>query len=128
MNTRFVTLLLITWSILTPIFAHGQKKKAAVKAPTAAEAAAFVNDAEKKLSDLADQQQRASWVNENFITDDTDKISTEFNNEVSATTTPLAIEAKRYEKAKGLSPEVARKLYLLKLQLTLPTPKDSKLM
>src|SRR5437016_4367500 len=125
---RSTRALLLTCLVPVLSFSSFGQAKKTTGAPTAAEATKFVNDAEKKLSDLADKQQRADWVNETYITDDTDKIITEANNDVSAATTTLALEAKRYDKVKGLSPDVTRKLHLLKLQLTLPTPKDPKLM
>ncbi|MGH9675629.1 MAG: hypothetical protein ACRD36_00890, partial [Candidatus Acidiferrum sp.] len=40
-------------------------------APTVAEAQAFLEEAEQRVFDLGNKQQRASWVQENFITDDT---------------------------------------------------------
>ena len=97
MITRFARLLLVSLLLSTCIASSqsATKKKAAAKIPTAAEAAKFVNDAEQKLSDLADKGQRADWVNENFITDDTDAISTAASNDVAAATTPLAIDANR---------------------------------
>src|SRR3954468_9623540 len=95
--------------------------------PTAVEAQKFIDDSEKQLSDLADKQQRADWVNENFITDDTDALATDANSEQSAITTKLALDAKKYEGV-AMPPTYERKLHLLKLQLTLPTPSDPALL
>ncbi len=44
-------------------------------APTAAEAQEFMNKAEAQLADLSVKVQRASWVQENFITDDTEAMA-----------------------------------------------------
>src|SRR5881296_1371293 len=63
--------------------------------PTPEEAQKFIDDAEKQLSELADKGQRADWVNENFITDDTDALATDANSENSAVTTKLALDAKK---------------------------------
>src|ERR1700680_795327 len=49
--------------------------KAASSAPTVAEAERFISQAEPRLLDLWIKNGRASWVAENFITDDTEAIS-----------------------------------------------------
>src|SRR3954471_24991702 len=100
---------------------------AEVAKPTTAEAQKFIDDSEKQLSDLADKAQRADWINENFITKDTDDQATDENSENSAVTTKLALDAKKYEGI-ALPPVYQRKLHLLKLQLTLPTPSDPNLL
>jgi len=95
-------------------------------APTAAEAQEFMNKAEAKLSDLAVKVNRASWVQENFITDDTEAMAADAIDEVTAATTELVEQAKRFD-GLALSPELARKFMLLKLSLTAPAPKDAAL-
>jgi peptidyl-dipeptidase A len=95
-------------------------------APTAAEAQEFMNKAEAQLSALSVKVQRASWVQENFITDDTQAMAADAIDEVTAVTTQLVEEAKRFD-GLTLSPELARKFMLLKLGLTAPAPKDPKL-
>src|SRR6202521_1438831 len=95
-------------------------------APTAADAQEFMNKAEAQLSDLSVKVQRASWVQENFITDDTQAMAADAIDEVTAATTQLVEAAKRFD-GLTLSPELARKFMLLKLGLTAPAPKDPKL-
>ncbi len=95
-------------------------------APTAAEAQEFMNKAEARLSDLAVKVNRASWVQENFITDDTEAMAADAIDEVTAATTELVEQAKRFD-GLALSPELARKFMLLKLSLTAPAPKDATL-
>jgi peptidyl-dipeptidase A len=95
-------------------------------APTAADAQEFMNKAEAQLSDLSVKVQRASWVQENFITDDTQAIAADAIDEVTAVTTQLVEEAKRFDSL-ALPPDLARKFMLLKLGLTAPAPKDSAL-
>src|SRR5882724_2226761 len=96
-------------------------------APTPEQAQKFLDDAEHQLSDLADQQQRADWINETYITDDTDALATDANSELSAVTTKLALDAKQFNGV-ALAPVYERKLHLLKLQLVLPTPSDPALL
>src|SRR6185295_8748903 len=87
------------------------------------EAEKFLADAEKRLLDLNIKAGRADWVKSTFITDDTETLAAEANENLIAATTELAEQARKYENA-DLSPEAKRKLKLLKLSLTLPAPKD----
>jgi peptidyl-dipeptidase A len=93
-------------------------------APTVAEAERFITRAETRLLDLWIKSGRASWVSENFITDDTEQISADADAAVKAATTELANEAKRYEKL-SLPPDVARKFKLLKLSVDIPAPHNA---
>ncbi len=95
-------------------------------APTDAEAQEFMNQAESRLADLNVKVQRAGWVQENFITDDTQAMAADAIDEVTAVTTQLVEQAKRFD-GLALSPELTRKFVLLKLSLTAPAPKDPKL-
>lgn len=83
----------------------------------------FLADAEKRLLDLNIKAGRADWVKSTFITDDTELIAAEANENLIAATTELAEQSRKYENL-DLSPEAKRKLKLLKLSLTLPAPKD----
>ena len=87
------------------------------------EAEKFINDAEKRLLDLNIKAGRADWVKSTFITDDTEALAAEANENLIAATTELAEQARKYENLE-LSPEIKRKFKLLKLSLTLPAPKD----
>jgi peptidyl-dipeptidase A len=95
-------------------------------APTVAEAEEFLKQAEAQLADLNVKVQRASWVQENFITDDTQAMAADAIDENTAVTTALVEKAKRFE-GLHLSPELARKFMLLKLSLTAPAPNDPAL-
>src|SRR5215212_6789366 len=83
----------------------------------------FLADAEKRLLDLYIKGQRADWVKSTFITDDTELVAAEANENLIAATTELAEQSRKFEKL-DLSHEAKRKLKLLKLALTLPAPKD----
>ena len=95
-------------------------------APTVADAQEFMNKAEAQLADLSVKVQRSSWVQENFITDDTQAMAADAIDQVTAVTTQLVEQAKRFEGLK-LPPDLARKFILLKLSLTAPAPKDAAL-
>ena len=92
-------------------------------AGTKEEAEKFMADAEKRLLDLNIKAGRADWVKSTFVTDDTESLAAEANENLIAATTELAEQARRFE-ALDLSPDLKRKLKLLKLSLTLPAPKD----
>jgi peptidyl-dipeptidase A len=92
-------------------------------APTVGEAERFITRAEARLLDLWIKGQRADWVEENFITDDTEQITADADAAIKAATTELADEAKKYEKL-SLPPDLARKFVLLKLSVSIPAPHD----
>ena len=87
------------------------------------EAEKFLADAEKRLLDLNIKAGRADWVKSTFITDDTELMAAEANENLIAATTELAEQSRKYENV-DLPAEDKRKLKLLKLALTLPAPKD----
>jgi peptidyl-dipeptidase A len=94
--------------------------------PTVADAEAFMRKAEAQLADQATKASRASWVQANFITDDTEALAADANEQIIALTTELVEEGKQFESL-GLPPDLARKFHLLKLSLNAPAPKDPKL-
>jgi peptidyl-dipeptidase A len=86
-------------------------------------ARAFVERAERQLLDLNVRGSRAGWVQSTYITEDTQQIAAEANEALTVATTALAREAAQYRDLK-LPPDLARKVQLLRLQLTLPAPSD----
>ena len=92
--------------------------------PTVAEAKAFLDDAEARLFDLGNKAQRADWVHANFITDDTDQLSADADEAVNTLTVELATKAHRFDSLK-LSPELARKMLLVKLSIGFPAPSNA---
>jgi len=97
--------------------AKAAAKKAADKAPapTVAEAEQFVKAAEARLSVLAIRAERAGWVAENFITDDTEGIKAHADEEFLKLSGELALAARRFHGLKGLPADVARKLERMQL-------------
>lgn len=93
--------------------------------PTADEAAKFLHDAEEKLSVLSTEAGRAGWVQSNFITFDTEALAALANERAISEGVRLAKGATRFDGLK-LPPEMARKMMLLKLGLTLAAPSDPK--
>lgn len=89
--------------------------------PTAQEAHEFIEAAQKRLETLGKKASRAGWVQNNFITVDTQKIAADAQSDFAAAVTELARGARRFD-ALQLSYDDARKLKLLKLQLSAPAP------
>jgi peptidyl-dipeptidase A len=94
-------------------------------APTAAEAQKYFEEAEQRLFDLGVKASRAGWVQENFITDDTEQIAAEAGEVANTASTKYAKEAHRFDGV-SLSPELARKRLLLELATGFPAPDDPK--
>src|SRR2546426_6569654 len=94
--------------------------------PTVAEAEQFMNQAEARLNDLTVKTARAVWVQENFITDDTEALSADAEDQITAVVTELVDQSKRFDGLQ-MPPQLARKFMLLKLGLTAPAPHDPAL-
>ena len=91
------------------------------KGPATAEAAAaFVERAEKELSDLSIGVNKAAWVNATYITEDTDWLAAKTGGEYTALQVRLAAEAAQYDKVAGLSADTRRKLDILKQGIVAP--------
>lgn len=94
---------------------------AAAQQPTAADAKAFVENAEAQLDRVNAFANRAQWVRANFITEDTQWLEAKANAEQNELVTRLATEAARFNGVQ-VDPVTARKLKLLKLYLVSPAP------
>ena len=110
-------------SLVIALMASPNPGSASSQKGTPAEAEKFIGETEKSLFDLNVKFSRADWVKSTFITDDTEALSAAANKEVIAATTQYADQSKRFD-GLDLPYDVARKIKLLKLSLTLPAPKD----
>src|SRR5579862_4423403 len=84
--------------------------------PTVAEAEQFMKQAEIRLNEQVVKASRAGWVQENFITSDTEALSADAQDQLTALIQELVDGAKRFDGLK-MSPDLSRKFMLLKLQL-----------
>ncbi|HTD43303.1 MAG TPA: M2 family metallopeptidase [Bryobacteraceae bacterium] len=91
--------------------------------PTVQEAKKFLDDAEKKLFALGYEAGQASWIQSTYITDDTEAIAAKANERAIAESVRLAKAATRFDHLK-LPADMARKMMLLKVGLTLAAPAD----
>jgi peptidyl-dipeptidase A len=95
-------------------------------APTAADAARFVDSAEVVLSGLSERAARAQWIQSNFITYDSEILAAQATENYLGAAVELATTAARYADVPGLDPVVARKLQALRGGLTMPAPSDAE--
>jgi peptidyl-dipeptidase A len=102
--------------------AGSQPAAASSTLATAAEADAFIARAEKELADFGVINARAQWVNNTYITDDTDALATYFGTIDTEMRVRLANEAARYRSVPDLSPDTSRKLNQLRASLVLAAP------
>ncbi len=94
--------------------------------PTAADALAFLGEAEPQLLELRIAAERAAWVQQNFISDETNALAAAANAELMGATTELATAAARFAEVE-LPEEASRKLTLLRTSLAAVAPSDSAL-
>lgn len=93
--------------------------------PTAEDAKKFVDDAEAKLFAATNEAGQAQWVQQNFITQDTEAINAKASERLTTLAVQYAKEAAKFDGVK-VDDVLRRKLLLLKLSLTLPAPADPK--
>ncbi|MDE3011592.1 MAG: M2 family metallopeptidase [Pseudomonadota bacterium] len=92
-------------------------------AANAAAAAALVADAERLLAAASRSDQRANWIHENFITEDTEALASAEDDAASRLASQLAERARAYDGV-DVDAVLRRKLELLKRGALLPSPHD----
>ncbi len=83
----------------------------------------FLAEAEKRYLEAAINESRATWIQSNFITPDTEAVAAGAREETTKLVKELAEQARKFD-GRSLPEDQARKLKLLKLALTLPAPGD----
>ncbi len=91
------------------------------KPATVREAQQFMDKVESTLLDLSTTAGRADWIHATYITGDTEALAAQNDERLIAATVAFAKQSTRFDKL-ALPPELARKMKLLKLSLTLATP------
>src|SRR5438105_9478326 len=123
---KFRSLAVAGLLLWTPLFSTAMpSKKTTSKAPTAADAEKFIGEVETRLFALSTDASRAGWVQSTYITDDTEILAAQASERLISATARWAKEAVRFDNVK-LPTELARKIRLLKLALTLAAPEDPK--
>ncbi len=92
------------------------------KAPTVADAEAFIATAEKDLFDFVVESSKVQWINATYITDDTDALAAKYGEVGTEKSVKYALEAAKYQAVPGLTSVTKRKLDILRGGLVLPAP------
>lgn len=85
-------------------------------------AAQFVSSAEKDLFDYVLEASQVNWVNNTYITEDTDAMAARINAVGTEKTVNYALLSARYAAVPGISAELKRKLDIMRNGLVLPAP------
>lgn len=93
--------------------------------PSEDEARQFLASVDKELRRLWTQASRASWVSQNFITDDTEVLSASADEATMEYLTRTIKASRRFDGVK-LPDDLSRQLLLLRLSSGLPAPSDPK--
>jgi len=120
MRLRRTTLCLFLISLLLLFSVH---PAVAEDKPTVEQACAFVEEAEARLYELNVRQAHAEWVQNTYISYDTEILAAEAQKNTLAATVDYAKRAARFDGLE-LPEDLARKLKLLKLSTSLPVPSD----
>ena len=92
---------------------------------TAADAARFVETVNDTMLRLGVEQSQSGWVQQNFITDDTEALAAHANQRYIETIARFAKEATRFDRV-DVPADQRRQLNLLKLSLVMATPDNPK--
>jgi peptidyl-dipeptidase A len=93
--------------------------------PTPADTKAFLDTVNQTMLKLNIAATQAGWVQQNFITDDTEALAARANQEAIDATAKFAKEATRFDRV-DVPADQRRQLNLLKLSLVMATPADPK--
>jgi len=98
---------------------------AAPPPPTAADAKVFLDNANQTILRLGIQGNQAGWVQQNFITADTEALNARINQQLIDAIARFAKEATQFDRL-DLPAEDRRQLNVLKTSLVMATPSDPK--
>jgi peptidyl-dipeptidase A len=92
---------------------------------TVPDAQAFLTEANATMLRLSNEANQAGWVQNTYITPDTEAMAARANTAFMTAVTDFAKQAARYDGVEG-PPEVRRQLTVLKNALTMAAPADEK--
>src|SRR4051812_48118619 len=105
--------------------AAGCAQSSSKPAPTAADAKTFLDEANATTLTLGMQQGQAGWVQQTFITDDTEAIAARANQAANEAGAKFARQSVQFDHV-DVPADQRRQLTLLKTSLVLATPPDAK--
>jgi peptidyl-dipeptidase A len=95
------------------------------KAPTAADARKFLDLVNQTVLTLGIQESRAGWVQQTYITDDTEAITARASQQANEASARFAKHSTEYDRVE-VPPDERRQLNLLKVSLVVAAPSDPK--
>ena len=111
MRVAAFAIIMATTALVTPAIAQ-----------TTADADKFVAAAEAELSRFSGFSQQVAWINNTYLTDDTDAVAAKVGADGTELSVRLAGEAAKYQALPGLSFDTKRKLDMLRGGIVLPAP------
>jgi peptidyl-dipeptidase A len=103
----------------------GPSSSSSAAAATPADARAFLDTANETTLRLGVQQAQAGWVQQTYITDDTEALAARASQAANEAGARFAKESTKYDRVE-VPPDERRQLNLLKTSLVLATPSDPK--
>ncbi|MBX3187675.1 MAG: M2 family metallopeptidase [Labilithrix sp.] len=85
----------------------------------------YAERVDRDLRRLWVARDRAGWVNQNFITDDTEALAASGEEATAAYVTEAVQGARRFDGVTGVDPDTSRQLLLLKLSQVVPAPSNA---
>jgi peptidyl-dipeptidase A len=107
-----------------PVPAPSAAPSGSTTTPSAVDAAQFMTRVDAGLRRVWTAQARADWINQTYITEDTDSLAADAQEAAMAYVTEAILESRRYDGVEGIAPDVARRLALLRRATVLPAPTD----
>jgi peptidyl-dipeptidase A len=114
---------LLLASLFGPAWAQAPEAGPSSPAPTAADAKAFVDAVNAELKRLSVRATTAEWIRNTYITDDTERNAAAMGEDLMAYLSKVVPEAARFDGV-AAAPDVKRMLHRLKVESTLPAPRD----
>jgi peptidyl-dipeptidase A len=117
-----IAAVIVALSLVPAIGCAGSTSTAA---PTAADAKAFLDTVDATFTRLSLDANRAGWVGQNFITEDTEALDARMTQALADAASRFAKEAVKFDKV-DVPPDQRRQLDVLKVSLVLATPSNPK--
>jgi peptidyl-dipeptidase A len=124
-NPALAIICLVAVSLSCNRFSQPTPSASTGSSATAANAKAFLDRVNETVRKLSIAQSQAGWVQQTYITDDTEAIGARVSQEYTDTITRFAKEATKFDKV-DVPTDQRRQLTLLKEALVLAAPSDAK--
>jgi peptidyl-dipeptidase A len=122
--SRFMTRMALSWSLIL-MMAAALGCGTSRQTPRAADVKTFLDTVNGTMRRLAIEQYRTEWVQQTFITPDTDALSARANQAYIDAVAQFTKEATRYDRV-DVSTDLQRQLDVLKVSLVMATPSNTQ--